>query len=238
MVGIDIISGALRLLNVIAVGETPDNDQAQTGMEVLNDMLSAWGTERLMVFNVTRSVFALPTLKQSYTFGIGGDFNAPRPIRIDRCGVLSLNNPAQPLELPIPYTTDPQKWAAIPVKNTASSLVQLVWDDGAFPFRNINCWPIPSIPIQLVFYLWAQFSQLNDLQLDLEFPPGYNEAIKYNLAARLAPELNTELRQDVMALAITSKAQLKSINAPVLEMRCDPAIAPRGRQMFNWLTGE
>ena len=238
MYGIDIISSALRLLNVIAVGETPTDDQAETGMAVFNDMLAAWGLERLMVFNIQRLVLTPSTLKQTYSLGLGGDFNIVRPNRIERVGVISLNNPVQPLELPMEYTIDSSVWSEVPVKAISSTLPQIMYDDVAFPQRNLSVWPIPTVGIQFAFYVWSQLTKMTDTQLDLEFPPGYNEAIRYNLAVRLAPEFNAELRPDVAGLAASAIAKIKSNNIVIPEAHCDPALVARGRKAFNWITGE
>lgn len=43
-----IITRALRRIRVIAAGETPDADMASDGLEVMNDMMSAWNAEGIL----------------------------------------------------------------------------------------------------------------------------------------------------------------------------------------------
>jgi len=42
MIASDVINQALRLIGVIAIGESPDAEDAATGLEYLNDMLAEW----------------------------------------------------------------------------------------------------------------------------------------------------------------------------------------------------
>src|SRR5271154_5020111 len=105
---LDLIKSAMRVLNVLASGEEPSGAEAADGLGILNQMLDSWQIERLMIFTIQRVVndingnpFNLVSGQQVYKVGLGGDFNIPRPPRIARIGIISLNNTQQPLELPL-----------------------------------------------------------------------------------------------------------------------------------------
>jgi hypothetical protein len=232
----DLISSALRLIGVLSSGESPSAAEANDGLTILNQMLDSWNTERLALFTVQRQVVAPATLKQAYTVGTGGDFNIPRPPRIDRVGVISLTNAAQPLELPVEMVTD-VGWEAIPVKNVSSSLPLKVWNDLGFPLMTLSFWPIPSVQVNFALYTWTALTQFPDLVTDEEFPPGYLKALRYNLALDLAPEFGREVPQVVAAQAIASKAAIKALNLVPLDLRCDEALIGRGGR-YNWLTDQ
>lgn len=229
----DLISSALRLIGVLSSGESPSAAEANDGLTILNQMLDAWSTERLALFTVQRQVVIPATLKQAYTVGSGGDFNIPRPPRIDRVGVISLTNAAQPLELPVEMVTD-VGWEAIPVKNISSSLPLKVWNDLGFPLMTLSFWPIPSVQVNFALYTWTALTQFPDLVTDEEFPPGYLKALRYNLALDLAPEFGREVPQVVAAQAIASKAAIKALNIVPVDLRCDEALIGRGGR-YNWL---
>ena len=235
MTGNDLIASALRLIGVLASGETPSASEANDALMIANQMLDSWTAERLMIFGGSMQEFSLTPTKQTYTLGTGGDFNMPRPARIERMGIVSLNNPAQPLELPLEMLTDEQ-WEDIPVKLIPSSLPQEVYDDGAFPLRNLSFWSIPSVACNIRIYSWSALTQF-DLFTDITFPPGYMKAIRYNLAVDLCPEFGRSVSPEVAMQAVSSKAIIKSINIPLLDLRCDAAVAGDGGG-FNWLTGE
>ena len=237
MTALDVITAALLRINAIAPGENPTAAEGATGLATLHDMLDAWMIERLMLWAIQRLVFPLTAGKQSYTVGPGGDFNIPRPVKIDRMGILSFANSAQPMELPIVYLTVAD-WNRVPVKNIQSSLPVEVWDDGDFPLRTMNFWAIPNgaIPVSAVLYVWAQLQQFVDLSTDYQFPPGYTECLKYNLAYRLSAEFGGFMPPILPGLALEAKARIKALNTPLLDLRCDDALVGTGRRMWNWLT--
>lgn len=230
MNGLDLISSSMRLIGALASGEVPTNSEAQDSLTVLNQMLDSWAADRLMVFTITIDQFTLTVNQQVYTYGVGGNFNAPRPARIDRISIVSLTNPSQPLELPIDYYTD-WDWQQIPVKNIQTTLPQAVYDDQAFPFRNLSFWPIPTAVVQTRIYHWTALNQFPDLVTDMTYPPGYIEALRYNLAVRLMAEFPggfDPVMQSVTApLALESLARVKSMNLPLIEAFCDAALTDK-----------
>lgn len=227
MNALSLISSSLRLIGALASGEVPTANEAQDSLMVLNQMLDSWNAERLMVFTITIAQFNLTPNTATYTYGTGGMLNGPRPAKIDRISIVSLTNASQPLELPIDYYTD-WDWQQVPVKIIDTTLPQAVYDDGQFPFRNLTFWPIPTVPVQTRIYGWTALGQYPDLQTDLTFPPGYSEAMRYNLAMRLIAEFpgayNPVMVQTAGALAVDTLARVRSINIPIIEAYCDVAL--------------
>lgn len=242
MTGNDIIASALRLIGALAPGETPTAAEAQDALLVANTMFDSWSTDRLLVNTIQRQgPYNLTAGQQTYTLGPGGTFNLSpvRPPFIQRMGVITLGNPAQPLELPLDMVTLDQ-WSAIPVKNIQSSIPTRVWDDTGFPFRTLSFWCVPngSVGTQVVVYAWIAITQFPDLTTDVQFPPGYFRAIRYNLAVELAPEFldGQGASPTVIAIANESKGLIQSLNAPLLDLRCDPGLVSPGQKLYNWLT--
>ena len=243
MTGLDLVSRSLLLAGVLASGETPSGAESSDGLGFLNDLLDSWNAERLMVYTIAREAsdsngnpFYLTLGKQDYTMGTAGNFNFPRPARIERAGIFNLANPAMPLELPLEYLTDRQ-WADIPVKAISSALPTKVYDDQGFPLRTLSYWPIPNAPVAAVFYIWNPLSQFPDLSTDITFPPGYARALRYNLAVEMAPGYGRQVDPVVAAIATQSKAVVKSLNIPVVDLKVDPAIWGRtGQGVYNWLS--
>lgn len=240
-----VIAGlALREIGVLAQGEPIDGD-TQTDCQLrANLMLDSWNAERLMIFQVQRTIndingnpLALTAGQQTYTVGAGGNFNIPRPARIERMGIISLTNPQQPLELPMDYLTDEQ-WANIPVKNIQSSLPLMVWDDQGFPLRNLWYWCVPNIQVNTAIYVWTALTQFTSLTTSYELPPAYMEAVVYNLALRLGPSYAPGSAVNPATAAMASQAiqRVKGMNAPILDIYCDPALITQVGGSYNWLT--
>ena len=234
---LDIISSSMRLIGALGTGETPSSAEGADGLQVLNDMIDSWKAERLMAFSILIEEFPLVAGQGTYTMGPGGNFNTARPVRIDRMSIVWLSNPLQPLELPIPYLTD-WDWQNVPVKNIQTSLPTAVYDDGNFPLRNLTYWGLPTGQVNTRIYSWSQLTSFPDLFKDLQFPPGYAEAFRYNLAVRLIAEMPGEYAQITVSatqtLAVESLARVKSINNPIIEAFCDDALINRGGGYYNF----
>lgn len=232
----DIIQTSLRRINAIAPGENPTAAEAAAGLECLNDMVDSWLTERLMLHAVTRSEF-YNNPQATYTVGPGADFNIPRPVRIDRFAVILLNNPQQPLELPMQKINE-QMWLMIPVKTITSTVPRAVYDDNGFPWRKLWLWPQPSVMVGIVLYWWGQLTRFQDLATNYEFPEGYADCLKLNLPLRLSLEFGGFIPPALPALAQAAIAKVKAMNHDTAnyELRCDDALITVGRGRYNWLT--
>jgi hypothetical protein len=73
---IDIITRAMKDIGAVAAGEVPTADEAQDGLDLLNDMIAQWSNENMMVFYRTEIIF--PTVQNTvqYTLGPGGSVGA------------------------------------------------------------------------------------------------------------------------------------------------------------------
>jgi hypothetical protein len=220
-----IINSALRLINVLASGEVPEASEAQDALLVANSMLDAWNIDRLMIYTINIQDFPLVASQQVYTLGLGGNFNAARPPKIERMSVVLVSNPANPLELSMTYTTSEAEWQEILLKATQTTFPLMCYDDGAFPLRSLSVWPVPREVDNLRIYSWSQLSQFADLVTTYDFPPGYLEAVRYNLALRLAPEFGGNLPQGIPELAREALARIKVSNVPVNKLKCDDIVS-------------
>lgn len=66
---------------------SPDPASLTDALRRLNNMVSGWRTQYQTVLAVTRTIFPLVENQQTYTIGLGGDFNVPRPNKITGAGL-------------------------------------------------------------------------------------------------------------------------------------------------------
>ena len=59
---LDIITRAMKDIGAVAAGEVPTADEAQDGLDMLNDMIAQWSNENMMVFYKTEIIF--PTVQK------------------------------------------------------------------------------------------------------------------------------------------------------------------------------
>lgn len=85
---IDICNHAAEIIGVRAQAEALSAADAQSVRYRLNAMVSGWRTQFGTVVAVDRQIFPLTANKQTYTIGVGGDFNVPRPLTIVAAGLL------------------------------------------------------------------------------------------------------------------------------------------------------
>jgi hypothetical protein len=231
-----MITGALRLLNVTASGELPTSDEANDALAAFQSMVDSWNADSLSIFTTGAADYPLTLSKQAYTLGPGGDFNATRPAKLIGMSVILLNNPANPIEVPIDMYTIDEWQTKIPVKNVSGSFPQVCYDDGGMPLRTLSFWPIPTNqPCNARVYSWQSLVWPATLQTILNFPPGYARAFRYNLAVELAPEFGAQISPAVMKVATESLAAIKTMNAPELHLISDLVMDPGG---YNWKASE
>lgn len=78
-----LITGALRLLNVVQANEVPTADDMDISFDALNGMIESWSTDRLSIFTINPYYFEFVPGQKEYTVGPGGDWNVERPMEID-----------------------------------------------------------------------------------------------------------------------------------------------------------
>lgn len=226
---LDLISSALRLIGVLADGEQPTAVMGEISLSVLNDMIDAWNAERQAIFTTSSNDFPFVLGKQSYTLGTGGDFNIPRPARIDAMSaILLVPDPSNPVEVPIDMYSIQDWQTQVPVKVVDGSFPQICYDDGGFPLRTLNFWPIPTEQQNSVRIYGWQALAAQTLFSDVSFPPGYAEGLRYNLAVRLSAEFAVTATPIVVELALRGLARIKTMNAPDMELRSDLVPNPSG----------
>jgi hypothetical protein len=232
----DLISASLRLINVLGVGDSLDADTANNCLYALNDMLDGWNLESLMIYTITSSTWNLVAGKQTYQMGptaVAPDFPAPRPVKIQAAGIL-ING----MEFPLDLLGD-DEWEATALKSLVSSIPTALYNQGSYPNTALSLWPLPGAPYQLVLYTWQNIPAFATVNDQVSFPPGYAEALRYNLAVRLAIEFQRPLSPAIADLATSSKAKIKRNNEQPPLMSCDPAIlgGPRWGSLSDFLGG-
>lgn len=227
----DQINRALRLLGVLAEGETPSASESRDALVALNQMLDSWDTERLAVFATTTQTFTWPAGQASRTLGPTGDFAGTRPVLLDTSTYFVVNG----ISYPVQFINDDQ-YNAIPVKTVTSTLPEVLYVNPTYPDTTLTLYPVPSQDIEFHFVSVTPLSQPVTLTTELAFPPGYLRAFAYNLALEIAPEFGVQPSQDVRRVAVTSKRNLKRINNPNDVLSIPLPLVGGGR--FNIFSGE
>lgn len=222
----DLIKGALRPLNVLTGNTTLTDEEAQDALEVLNWMLESWSTLPQAIFHVQRITGDLTSGKNPHTIGPGGDIDAQRPTRVIAASLRVVN-----VDYPLAML-QADDYEAIRLKNLQTAWPVYGYLEQTFPLASLWLWPIPtgnSIALQCEFPLLG-FDRLTD---EVVLPPGYADAIRYNLAVRLADEYQIDVPQNVGRLAAASLQAIARANRRSQTMSVDPMLrrGNRGRYL-------
>ena len=229
----DQINGALRLLGVLAEGETPSAATSQDALFALNQMIDSWGTEKLSTFTTQEQVFSwLPGLI-SQTLGPSGDFVGDRPVLMDDATYFVDASTGISYGIKL---INQQQYDGIAVKTVTSTFPQVMWINTNYPNIDMHIYPVPTKILEWHFISAAQLTQPATIATPLYFPPGYMRAFRYNLACEIAPEFGVEPSGTVGRIAMASKRNLKRINNPDDIMSIPYAIVST-RQRFNIFAG-
>ena len=207
----DLINGSLRLLGVLAEGETPSAETSQDALVAMNQMIQSWNTERLAVFSTQDQVVTWPAGERTRTLGPTGDIVANRPIAIDDSTYF--RDPATGISYGLKLINQ-QQYNGIAVKTVTSTYPQVLWVNMTYPDIQMYVYPVPTKVLEFHIVSVEELSQPANLATDLAFPPGYLRCFRYNLACELAPEFGVEPSRQVQRIAMTSKRNLKRVNNP------------------------
>jgi hypothetical protein len=229
-----LIASSLRLLGVLARGESLSANDGADALSVLNDLLDAWGADRLTLYSQFRSTFAMSAGDGEYTIGSGGNFNQARPLWIDKAAVL---RDGRETEIRL-YTRD--EYNAISDKTTQGTSLEGVLYNAENPLGKLQVYPVPSDGNStLVLYGPADaLASVASLDTAISQPKGWNRALRYNLAVELAPEYGVEPSGLVLETARESLAAIKRPNILLESVEFDPALVDTGAMNFNMQTGE
>ena len=199
------ITDAAYRLNSILFSSTNQDDNA---LEALNNMISSWSAEGLLVPYNTTETFTLTIGESTYTIGSGGSFNTVRPLRVIDAFIRDVNSEDYSVDVSMTRV----EYNAITQKNAIARPTRLYFDP-QYPKGNI-CFNYESDTAETL-YLTSEktITEFAALSTTVDLPAFYKEALVYNLAIRLSQELDTQLAQETLGIAIFNKNTIENINA-------------------------
>jgi hypothetical protein len=254
----DLLNGAHRLLGLVNSGNVLPEAVYQDNLVALNQMIESWNTERLAVFCTQDQTYYWEPGFRTRTLGPTGDFvyilgtqsetpivtqgddyigvddaTTQRPILLDDSTFF--RDPTTNVAYGIKFINQLQ-YNNIAVKTVQSTYPQVMFVNMTFPNITLSVYPVPSRMLEFHFISVQPLANPTTLETNLEFPPGYLRAFRYNLALELAPEFGMEPSTQVRRIAMYSKRDLKRINNPRDVMAMPYSIIAR-RNRYNIYAG-
>lgn len=236
--GHDLVKAAMRLIQVSAVDTDLTAQELQDGIESLNRMLDSWSADELTLYQVIREQFPLVSGQNPYTMGYGGNFNTSRPMKVVGA-YLILNNSSIPVSYPM-QVLGYDDYNAVRLKTLSTNFPNYIYVQPSFPLAEIYIYPIfapndPSTqgPAYINLTSWKPFDIVLDPTAYMSFPPGYWEAIVFNLAVRIAEEYQFSIRETTVALAASALKRIKRLNQRTVTLQTDVALMNTSQLRYN-----
>lgn len=234
----DIIRAAMRLIQVSAVDTDLTASELQDGLESLNRMLDSWSADELTLYQVIREEFPLAQGENPYTIGYGATFNTSRPMKIVDA-YLILNNANIPVSYPM-QVLGYDDYNSIRLKTLSTNFPNYLYYQPSFPIGEIYIYPVfapndPATqgPAYINITSWKPIDMILDPTAYMKFPPGYWEAIVFNLAVRIAEEYQFDIRPTTVQLAVNALKRVKRLNQRTVTLQTDVSLMNTSQLRYN-----
>ena len=229
-----IVTDALTEIGAYATGETVSAGDAALALGRLQHLLDAWAADELTLAVLAKIPYTLPSGAATATIGpTGADITAPRPVWVEGVNYV---DPGSTPEVEVALAPqDRDSFMLNSIKGLSSSLPQqyfyqtsLTTALGTFTF-----WPVVDQDVDLYIYAPQASAQPTDLNTVLIGPPGYQEALLYQLALRLCQPFGRPIPPGLPDMAAGSFARMKRPNTQPGLLGVDAALVPTPGGAYN-----
>lgn len=196
-----LIKAAYLNLGAVDIEDEPTPAQYAQGLLSLNSMIAAWSRARMTLYGLFDESFTLTPGKAEYTVVSGGDFNTAWAFQIESAFIRDANGADYPLQI----VTQGQ-YDSLTVKDTESRPEYLIYNPKGYPTGTATLFFVPDAAYTLFWTAQKVITEFASIEDTVGIAPEYNEALEYNLTARLAPKCGVALSRELAALAVSSKA--------------------------------
>lgn len=234
MTPLNIISLALKVSGVLSIGQSVSAEDENDCFNMLNMMLGQWNRKRWLIPYLIDVAYRADG-SQSYSIGIGGQFNLQQRIdQIEYAYIRQLNptnNLTGQVDYPLDIIESHEDYASISLKKLISFPSSLFYDSG-YPLGNIYVYPIPNSNFEIHIIIKSDLVAFVNLTSQIILPLEYQEPLVWNLAARLRPLFQLPPDPTVVSLAEAGLHTIRAANFQVPRLKM-PAGLGRGRSGWS-----
>lgn len=229
----EIITGALRDLNVYAHNETPSGSEMVDGLQDLNELLDSWSNDGFVTNFETKETLTFTAGTGIYTIGSAGDFDTTWPVDIRGAMVVLSDGSEIDIEL-----ISADQYRSIVDKDLQSDIPEYLYYNKQFPLGRLYFWPYPQTALSWILDSYKALSNYTSTGTTITLPPGYARALRKNLALELAGQYGKSPSQALVMQAMESKANIMRNNVKEVLMQSDAAGLGSDPMGFNINTGD
>lgn len=187
-----LINSALKGIGALAKGETPSAEDSADALKSLQYMLENWNATGTRIWFVTTEDLAYAA--NPSTIGSGATLNTARPE-----SVLAAYLGDIPLEI-----VDYAKWLRL----VAADGEGYLFYSPEYPYGKIYVNGTGTLKLSSL----KPLTDPADVASSVSFPPEYNDAIKWNLMVRLAPDYGKQVSDVMVNLAVSTLRAIENKN--------------------------
>lgn len=203
----------MQLLGVLASGATPTSDEQADGLIALNAMVEAWRNDRLMAYALQEESLTLTASSTSRTIGPTGNLVTTRPVAIEGAWILESS-----VTYKVRMLSTREEYSSIPDKTTTSDWPEVAYYEAAMSDGTLYYYPSPNASRTMKLLTRVPVTSFAATSTTVTLPPGWEDALAFNLAVRFAPALQVPASPEVRAIAIDTLAGIKRANMRTLKV--------------------
>jgi hypothetical protein len=237
MTGDDLIALAMRAAGLLGTGQTALSQDTSDALLYLNNLLALWQRRRWLVPSLT-DVSCTSTGAMSYSIATGGDFDTPRPDRIEAAYAryLPTQTSSFTLDWPVEMIDAHEDYADLQLKALGyaqNGVPGRVFYDSSYPTGHLYWWPIPSSSYELHVLVKATVGPITDTTAAISLPAEHIAALTWCLADDLISAWALDARPDITAKARAALETIRGANLQVPELELPLAV----RGFGGWSVG-
>lgn len=210
MIVSQLIKTSLRKIGALSAGEDIVGGVSDDLLQALQVMLRSWAQNRILVYASKRESFTLIPGQALYTWGSGGNITTARPHTILDAFIRDAGGTDMYIDI-----ISENKYNNISTKSSGGRPGYLFYHP-EYPLGNIYFYPTPNVSDTVWINSLKPFtetSSFENVDQTIAFPPNYEEALIYNLAIRIAPEMGITAPSETLFMAEKSYSDLIGLNS-------------------------
>jgi len=221
----DLLVLALIDSGILGQGQIAQAEDINNAFKRLNYITAQWNRKRWMIYNLT-DVSVVTTGAETYSIGPGGDFDTPRPDRLEDGNFLRQRAQAgvEQIDYPLQLLPSHEDYNRIRLK-TMGTWPSIIFYDSNWPNGTIYAWPVPNANLyELHILVKHQITQFTSLTQVINLPPEYEAALLYNLMVRLRVAYRMPADPAMIALAKDALNVIRGANVQTPTSKMPPAV--------------
>jgi hypothetical protein len=186
-----LINGALRMIGVVAQGETATATQLTEAAEALNMMVKALEADGMPLWGLVEYSMTMTASQTKYQLGTTKPIAIAKPLKIIQAWNRTTSSG---VDVPMRILTK-QEYNMLGNKTSKGSPIQLYYNP-LLDYGELQLFPTPDATTATNNTIYLVYQRpFNDVATGsgyTDFPQEWLEALKYGLAVRLAPEYGVD----------------------------------------------